>query len=53
MLNNNEIESIVKPYFLNKQLDISANVLVEKAIYQWRKESDGQDDITSVIIFFD
>lgn len=52
VLSNNDIESIVKMSILNKRQEQSASILVDKAVLQWRKECDGQDDITAVIIYF-
>ncbi len=53
VIDNNLASSIVLPYYTNNKLELSASVLVEKAVLQWRKETDGQDDITSIIVFFD
>ena len=53
VMSNTEIENTVRMPYLNRKPEIAANILVDKAVVQWRKESDGQDDITALIIFFD
>ena len=53
VIDNNLAANIISPYYTNDKLELSASVLVEKAVLQWRKETDGQDDITAIIVAFD
>lgn len=51
VLDNNQVDSIVMPYYINNKPETAASSLVERAVLQWRKETDGQDDITAIIVF--
>lgn len=53
VLENSQVESIVLPYYNNNKPETAASSLVERSILQWRKETDGQDDITAIVVFFD
>ncbi len=53
VIENNLVEGIVLPYFTNNKPELSASALVERAVINWKKESDGQDDITALIVFLD
>ena len=53
VIENSLVEAIVLPYFTNNKPELSAGALVERAVINWKKESDGQDDITALIVFLD
>lgn len=38
---------------MEKKFELSAGMLVDRAVQQWRKLSTGQDDITAIIAFFE
>lgn len=43
----------VKNALLENKKEIAAGILVDKAVQQWRRQTNGQDDITTVIAFFE
>jgi serine/threonine protein phosphatase PrpC len=53
VFNNVQVEGYLVPFCSEGKQDLSATVLVEKAAAQWKKESDGQDDITAIVAFFE
>jgi len=53
VLDNLVVENCILQCYLDQKYETSAGVLVEKAVLQWRRESNGQDDITAIIVFFD
>lgn len=50
-LSNQQVASIVLPYFAKDAPEAAANALVSVALSQWKKQSQSIDDITVVIIF--
>lgn len=53
VLSNMQIQNILMPSYNSKSHETSASLLVDKAVSNWRKQSDGQDDITTIIIYID
>lgn len=52
-LSNNDVASIVFPFYLKGAPEAAANALVKAAYNKWKEEEDVIDDITVVIIFLD
>lgn len=53
VLENNQIDSTILSVYHENKFEISAGIVVDKAVGQWRAESNGQDDITTIIVFFE
>ena len=53
VLKNEQIEHELSKCYKESSFEGSANLIVEKASQQWKKESNGQDDITIIIAFFE
>ena len=53
VLENSQIDSTILSVYHENKFEISAGIVVDKAVRQWRAESNGQDDITTIIVFFE
>lgn len=53
VLDNNQVHIYVKNALLENKQEIAAGILVDKAVQQWQRLANGQDDITTVIAFFE
>ena len=52
-LNNEQVASIVYPYFFSKNAEAAAESLIKEAYKSWKREENLVDDITCIIIFLD
>jgi serine/threonine protein phosphatase PrpC len=53
-LSNEEIATIVKPFFDSKNAEKAAEAVVRESYLRWKREEEGiVDDITCVIVFLD
>ena len=50
-MSNEEVASIVAPYFDQNLPEAGANQLVKEALKSWEREEDVVDDITCVMVF--
>lgn len=50
-MSNQQVASIVLPFFEKDAPEAAANALVSVALQQWKRQSQSVDDITVVIIF--
>jgi len=52
-LDNEQVASIVYPYFFSKNAEAAAESLIKEAYKSWKREESVVDDITCIIIFLD
>lgn len=52
-LSNQEVASIVYPFFEKRNAEGAAEALVRESFKKWRQEEDVIDDITCIVIFLD
>lgn len=52
VLDNIQVENCVLNAIFENKFEVAAGLLVDKAVQQWRRHSNGQDDITTIIAFF-
>ena len=52
-LKNQEVASIVYPFYLQKNAEGAAESLVRAAFKRWKREESVIDDITCIIVFLD
>jgi serine/threonine protein phosphatase PrpC len=53
-MENEEVASIIYPYFLQKNAEKAAESLVRAAFKRWkREETHSIDDITCIVVFID
>ncbi len=52
VLDNTLVQNCILSVIFENKEEVAASVLVEKAVQQWRRHTNGQDDITTIIAFF-
>lgn len=52
-MSNEQVASIIYPFYLKKNAEGAAECLVREAFKTWRREEDSIDDITCIVIFLD